>query len=89
MREVERLLRATMVHIAVADPTSPDARWCIEQYFAELSVRFEAGFNPLLTATAHAHELTPPAGALLIASMRGRPVGCGALKFSSGARRPS
>src|SRR3989441_12136382 len=30
MAEVERLLIASMVKIAVADPTSPDARWCFE-----------------------------------------------------------
>src|SRR6266496_4680172 len=32
MAEVERILIASMVKIAVADPTSPDARWCFEQY---------------------------------------------------------
>src|SRR5262249_14762771 len=36
MTEVERLLRASQVKIAVEDPATPDARWCIEQYFAEL-----------------------------------------------------
>jgi len=33
MTEVERLLQASMVHVAVEDPTTPDARWCLEQYF--------------------------------------------------------
>jgi DNA-binding MarR family transcriptional regulator/GNAT superfamily N-acetyltransferase len=85
MQEVERLLRASMIRFAIEDPTSADARWCIEQYFSELNARFEAGFNPSLSISADAHELTLPSGALLIARLRGRPVGCGALKFHAGA----
>ena len=81
MAEVERLLIASMVRITVADPTSQDARWCIEQYFAELNRRFEAGFDPTLGISAHPHELTPPAGLLLVARLREEPMGCGALKF--------
>ena len=81
MAQVERLLIASMVQITVADPASQDAQWCIAQYFAELDVRFEAGFDPTLGISAHAHELTPPAGLLLIARLREEPVGCGALKF--------
>jgi len=85
MTDVERLLRASQVKIAVEDPTTAGARWCIEQYFAELGQRFEAGFDPALSLSADAHELTPPAGALLVARLRGQPVGCGALKFHPGA----
>ena len=45
MAEVERLLRASLIEIEVADPTSEDARWCLEQYWAELAERFDGGFD--------------------------------------------
>lgn len=63
------------------DPKSRDARWCIQQYFSELNARFEAGFDPSHTISADPRELVPPAGVLLIARLRGRPIGCGVLKF--------
>jgi DNA-binding MarR family transcriptional regulator/GNAT superfamily N-acetyltransferase len=85
MAQVERLLIASLVKIVVADPTSPDARWCFEQYFAELGERFDAGFDPTLSISAHAHELTFPTGLLLVAYLRGEPLGCGALKFHENA----
>jgi DNA-binding MarR family transcriptional regulator/GNAT superfamily N-acetyltransferase len=85
MAEVERLLLASSVRIAVADPRGADARWCLEQYFAELNERFDAGFDPVRSISAQAHELTPPAGLLLVAHLREEPVGCGALKFHADA----
>lgn len=81
MSDVERLLRASMVEFAVEDPTTPDARWCIQQYIAELNVRFDAGWDPSRSISAEPDELVPPAGALLIARLRGQAIGCGALKF--------
>jgi DNA-binding MarR family transcriptional regulator/GNAT superfamily N-acetyltransferase len=87
MSEVERLLRASMVVIGIENPTTPDAQWCIEQYFAELNARFEGGFDPSRSIPADAHELVRPAGALLIARLHGRAIGCGALKFH--ARAPA
>jgi DNA-binding MarR family transcriptional regulator/predicted N-acetyltransferase YhbS len=81
MADVERLLRASEVEIATADPTTPEARWCIEQYFAELDRRFEEGFEAARTLSADVRELAPPAGLLLIARLHDLPVGCGALRF--------
>lgn len=81
MAEVERLLTASMITIAIAEPTSAEAAWCFAQYYAELDRRFEAGFDPGESLSATAPELTPPAGLLLIARLRREPLGCGALKF--------
>ena len=87
MGEVERLLQASMVCFAIGDPTSADARWCFNQYFAELNRRFEGGFDPGLSISADPQELTSPMGLLLLARLHGRPIGCGALKFHQ--RRPA
>ena len=85
MSDADPQLRARHVTLGVEDPTSPDARWCIEQYFAELNARFQTGFDPSLSISADAHELTPPVGALLVARDAGTAVGCGAVKFHVGA----
>lgn len=81
MSDVERLLTASMVEIDRVDPSTGDARWCVAQYFAELDSRFDGGFDPALSISADARELTLPAGELLMARLRGKPVACGALKF--------
>jgi len=85
MTEAGRLLQASMVNFAIEDPTTPDAQDCLQQYFAELDQRFEAGFNLDLCIPAKAHELVAPAGALVIARLREKPVGCGALKLHGDA----
>jgi DNA-binding MarR family transcriptional regulator/GNAT superfamily N-acetyltransferase len=85
MTRVEQLLQACTVCFAIEDPTTADARWCLEQYFAELDARFDAGFDPALSTLPDARELTPPVGLLLVARLRNRAIGCGALKFHGGA----
>lgn len=81
MEVVERLLTASLVTIDIESPRSEAARLCIASYFAELNDRFENGFDPGRSISADAEELTEPAGVLLIARLRGDPVGCGALKL--------
>ena len=46
MTEVHALLRAAAIQITRVDPASKAARWCVAQYFAELTNRFEKGFDP-------------------------------------------
>lgn len=67
--------------IATVDPADPAARLCLDAYFAELNRRFDAGFDPSASISANDDELRPPAGLLVIARLRGLPVGCGAIKF--------
>src|SRR6185295_19106196 len=85
MDEVERLLTAAMVQIATIDPGHPDAQYCLRQYFGELDRRFDTGFDPTLSIPAGADAPRPPAGLLLLASLRADPSGCGALKFHHAA----
>jgi DNA-binding MarR family transcriptional regulator/GNAT superfamily N-acetyltransferase len=85
MREVERLLTAALVEIREVDPVHPDARHCLRAYFAELDRRSDTPFDPATGSTAEPHELRPPAGVLLVAYLRGAPIGCGALKHHPAA----
>jgi DNA-binding MarR family transcriptional regulator/GNAT superfamily N-acetyltransferase len=80
MSEVEKLLNLSFTRISVEDPDSPDAKWCLGQYFAELGERFEGGFDAGRSIPADAGDLRPPRGTFLVARLDGRPVGCGAVK---------
>lgn len=80
MSQVEKLLNLSFTSISVEDPDSPDAKWCLGQYFAELDERFEGGFDAGRSIPADAGDLRPPRGIFLVARLDGRPVGCGAVK---------
>ncbi|WP_318307022.1 bifunctional helix-turn-helix transcriptional regulator/GNAT family N-acetyltransferase [Amycolatopsis solani] len=84
MAEVERLLTASAVEVASCPPERPAARLCLRAYFGELARRFDGGFDPELSTSAADAEMTPPSGVLLVATLHGEPVGCGALKFHGG-----
>lgn len=81
MAEVELLLTAGLIELAEVDPGSRDARVCVQEYFDELGRRFDTGFDPALSISAGLDELRAPAGLFLVATLRGAPVGCGALKL--------
>jgi GNAT superfamily N-acetyltransferase len=85
MAEVERLLVASVVQVTECDPRHPDARRAVRAYVTELAQRFHGGFDPDLSISATDNEMSPPAGLFLIATLHGKPAGCGALKFHPGA----
>jgi DNA-binding MarR family transcriptional regulator len=77
MGVVERLLTAGLVEVAPDDPATGAAQFCLASYYADLNIRFDAGFDP---------DQTLPAddALLLVARLRGEPVGCGAIKLATG-----
>ena len=85
MGEVERLLVASAVEIAVRPPADPAARACVRAYVDELGRRFDRGFDPARSLPAGDRELIPPAGLFLVATLHTEAVGCGGLKFHGGA----
>lgn len=85
MREVERLLTTALVSIDAVDPAHPHAHHCLQEYFAELDRRFDAGFDPAASRRTALNEMRPPAGLFLVATLRDEPIGCGALRFHGDA----
>jgi DNA-binding MarR family transcriptional regulator/N-acetylglutamate synthase-like GNAT family acetyltransferase len=85
MAEVERLLMASAVKVAVRSPADPAARACVRAYFDELGRRFDRGFDPGQSLPAEDQEMIPPAGLFLVATLHSEAVGCGGLKFHGDA----
>ncbi|WP_019204401.1 helix-turn-helix domain-containing GNAT family N-acetyltransferase [Tsukamurella sp. 1534] len=84
MEEVERLLLASQVEISEADASSPPSRFAARAYYAELGERLRDGFDPAVGGAIRDTAITPPHGLLLVASLHGETVGCGALAFQDG-----
>lgn len=57
MAEVERLLVASQLRVAIIDPRQPVARHCLRAYFAELASRFDDG-STRSSATASSAALS-------------------------------
>jgi ribosomal protein S18 acetylase RimI-like enzyme len=74
-------LAAAMVEISPTDPSHPHARYCLHEYFSELHRRFDTGFDPARSIPALDADMRLPAGLFLVATLRGDPIGSGALKF--------
>jgi DNA-binding MarR family transcriptional regulator len=71
--EVRRLLAVSMTAVTIEPGSSPDARWCLGHYFAELDERFEEGFDTVGALRYGDAEFA-------IARLSGQPAGCGGLK---------
>ena len=84
MGEVERLLKAAALEVALEPAASEDALWCVRQYVEELNTRFDTGFDPAAGNTVETADMVPPAGFFVIARLDGEPVGCGGLKRLDG-----
>jgi DNA-binding MarR family transcriptional regulator len=76
----ERLLRAATVDVDVVDPASDDAAWALQQYFAELDVRFPRGFAVEAGVGDDLDALRAPGGAFLVARSDATVVGCGGVQ---------
>ncbi len=85
MADVERLLTAASVTIAVEPETSEDAQACVAAYFRELDKRFDGGFDPGSGGYAGKTASGAVPGAFVIARLNGRAIGCGGLKRFDGS----
>lgn len=83
MADVERLLTAGAIELREVEAGASDARACLRAYFAELAERTGVAFDIARDLPAP-DEMRPPAGTLVAAYLRGRPVGCGGLKRHGG-----
>jgi DNA-binding MarR family transcriptional regulator/GNAT superfamily N-acetyltransferase len=72
------LMRDT-IELTVTSPTSPEARYCLERYFAELAQTFDGGFDRGRARDPERTTMESPTGAFLVALQDRYPVGCVAL----------
>ncbi len=80
MADVTRLLRLSGLEIQRVDPSSWEARRCVERYFEELAERFPSGFDAGRSLPAAASEMTAPRGTFLVGMVDGEPVAGGGIK---------
>jgi DNA-binding MarR family transcriptional regulator/GNAT superfamily N-acetyltransferase len=81
MATVTTLLSAAAVEITVVDPETDVAQHCLRQYFTEINSRFATGFDPAAALPTEPEAMRAPRGLFVVASLHGKPVGCGAVKF--------
>jgi GNAT superfamily N-acetyltransferase len=68
------------VAVSVVPASGEVARALVASYFAELDRVLPGGFDPSRSVPAPPEELDPPDGRFLVASVAGRPVGCGGVR---------
>lgn len=81
MGDVERLLTASLVELRETDPEHPDARYCLDAYFAVLADRAQPDRDPARSIPVAPEAVRAPHGTMLVAYLRDQPVGCGAVKL--------
>ncbi|WP_315782812.1 MULTISPECIES: helix-turn-helix domain-containing GNAT family N-acetyltransferase [unclassified Bradyrhizobium] len=68
--------------IEEVDPRGEPARYCLNEYYAELSRRFARGYDVALSRDPDALDMMAPRGAFFVALSDGLPLGCVGLKGS-------
>jgi ribosomal protein S18 acetylase RimI-like enzyme len=80
MVEVERLLTGSAATIDEESALSGDAKYCLREYYRELSQRFEKGFDAARSLSPTPKEFMSPNGAFFIMRLDHKVIGCGAFK---------
>ena len=68
------------ISIEESDPRGDAARYCLGEYYGELSRRFKGGFEVALSRDPDATDMMSPRGAFFVAMSDGLPLGCVGLK---------
>lgn len=68
------------ISVTEVSPTTPDALYCLQEYYGELARRLETGFDVNLSRDPDAADMLPPRGSFLVALSDGLPLGCVGLK---------
>jgi DNA-binding MarR family transcriptional regulator/GNAT superfamily N-acetyltransferase len=72
------------ISIEEVDPRGDEARYCLGEYYSELSRRFKGGFEVSLSRDPDATDMISPRGAFFVAMSDDLPLGCVGLKGSGG-----
>jgi DNA-binding MarR family transcriptional regulator len=68
------------IALAELDPRGDEARYCLREYYAELSRRFKQGFDVSLSRDPDAKDMRRPRGSFIVAMSDTLPIGCVGLK---------
>ena len=80
MDMIASALGRSRITIEEVDPRGEAARYCLCEYYSELSGRFKGGFDISLSRDPDAADMMPPRGAFFVAKSDGLPLGCVGLK---------
>ncbi|CCD86669.1 putative transcriptional regulatory protein, MarR family with a Acetyltransferase (GNAT) domain [Bradyrhizobium sp. ORS 285] len=84
MDMVAAALARDRIGIDEVDPRGEQARYCLREYYAELSRRFARGYDVALSRDPDATDMIAPRGAFFVALSDGLPLGCVGLKGHGG-----
>lgn len=80
MDMIASALGCSRIAVEEVDPRGEAARYCLREYYSELSRRFKGGFDVSLSKDPDAADMISPRGAFFVATSDGLPLGCVGLK---------